>query len=70
MSAIEWNPNEWFRRYHEAEVTEEFKAWWVKCYGIAASYERTEAEQDEYWMRCGIAWMGWKAAKECEPNDR
>ncbi len=61
MSAIDWRADSWFAAHHADDLTEAFKVWWVGYYGTPEQYEEEHDERDEYWVRCGFAWMGWKA---------
>lgn len=60
---IDWGANIWFSEYHLANITEEFKGWWLDYYGKPSEYSQTEDEQDEYWVRCAFAWIGWSNGK-------
>jgi hypothetical protein len=54
---INWNADEWFSKYHANNITDAFKEWWVVFYGYPQDYSE---DHDEYWIRCGFAWLGWK----------
>jgi hypothetical protein len=62
LSKINWTADRWFADSFAFEITDEFKAWWVKYYGSPSAYTQESDEQDEYWVRCSFAWAGWKAA--------
>jgi hypothetical protein len=66
--SVNWSADTWFAIYHTACLTEEFKAWWLGCYGCPDYYDGAEDEQHEYWIRCAFALRGWLAART--PNDR
>lgn len=57
-TSIDWAADEWFAKYHAEALTDEFKEWWIKHYGVPREYSGM-GEQDEYWIRCAYAWIGW-----------
>ena len=62
VESTDWLADRWFTKYHAAELTSEFKAWWVGYYGIPCDYNIGEDDQSEYWVRCAFALQGWGAA--------
>lgn len=54
----------WFDKFFGDKITPEFKKFFEDFYGTPDQYLSTEDEQNEYWLRCGFAWIGWSAALE------
>ena len=54
---------EWFEEHFKA-TSPAFEAWWLAFYGKPDDYDGFQSEQDEYWIRKGFAWHGWKARAE------
>jgi hypothetical protein len=61
MNEINWVEDAWFEREHAPWITQDFKDWWEKFYGHPDQC-LTQEDRDEYWVRCGFAWMGWQAS--------
>ena len=66
--SVNWSVDTWFAKYHTADLTDDFKAWWISYYGCPDVYDGTEDEQREYWTRCAFAMRGWLAART--PNNK
>ena len=58
---MDWNADEWFVKHHADHLDNEFKTWWISFYGEPSSYDDSEDEQHEYWVRCAFALTGWRA---------
>jgi len=61
---MNWSTDPWFAKYHEKDLTEGFKTWWVAYYGFPDAYDSSDDEQHEYWVRCSFALRGWLAFKD------
>lgn len=55
-------PDEWYNRFHLANETEEYNAWFAKDYGKPADFNQDEDSSHEFYVRKGFALMGWNAA--------
>jgi hypothetical protein len=64
MVTVDWRTDSWFAFNYADELTEEFKAWWMRFHGLPDQYNDNPDEQDEYWTRCAFAWNGWKARED------
>lgn len=62
LCSMSWMADVWFSKYYAADLTDDFKVWWLDYYGCPDDYDNSEDEQQEYWRRCAFAWMGWNAA--------
>lgn len=62
--AVNWSADAWFAMHHAADLTDEFKTWWVAFYGCPEGYPDNEDEQHDYWIRCAFALGGWLAARQ------
>jgi hypothetical protein len=63
INSIDWTADGWFTVHHAADLSKEFKHWWLIFYGPPADYSITQEEQHRYWVRCAFAWHGWKAGR-------
>ena len=61
--SVNWSADRWFTESAAADLTDEFKAWWIEYYGCPHEYDGDEDEQHEYWKRCAFALRGWLAAR-------
>lgn len=67
---IDWESDRWFTMNHAANLTPEFKVWWLDYYGYPREYDKSQGGLDEYWTRCAFALMGWNASAEANPAPR
>lgn len=59
---INWNEDRWFSKHHAQGLTDGFKNWWLDFYGYPSDFDNLPLEQQEYWVRCAFAMLGWNAA--------
>ena len=55
---------EWYEKHCKDNQTDGFQVWWVGYYGTPEGYDSSVAEQEEYWLRKGVALAGWHAHLE------
>ena len=62
IKSVDWLADWWFAKFHAADLTDEFKAWWVAYYGVPHDFNPSLDSQATYWIRCSFALQGWRAA--------
>ena len=45
-SSVNWSADTWFAKHHAADLTDEFKAWWINLYDSPDEYDRSEEAGD------------------------
>jgi len=61
---MDWTVDEFFKKHGVPLLTYGFQQWWIKFYGTPSDYDDISYEQDEYWVRCYFALLGWRASRD------